>query len=227
MLSAERPPSATEPGPMITFTFTGTQPWDLTFTDGTTPVTVTGITQNPYVLAVSPPTGVTTYTATALSDANCTAQSGDMTGSAVITVRAPLTAPVIASNQLICYNDIPNPLNVRLLPEADRAYSVTSGKAARTAVRHGRMSGQASLTRRHALIANTYYRVVATDIGPQACGSINSNTLLITVNPAFIAPVASANQTICNNTAPAQLSSRQQAAVRTTSPTNGRTAPTT
>jgi hypothetical protein len=46
---------------------------------------VTGIASSPYIFGVAP-TSTKTYTVIALTDANCTAQPGDLTGSAVMTV---------------------------------------------------------------------------------------------------------------------------------------------
>jgi len=73
----------------ITFTFTGTPPWDLSWSDGVTSTVATGITQSPYLLTVSP-LETTTYTATAVSDLYCIALPQDLTGEAVVTVRGPI-----------------------------------------------------------------------------------------------------------------------------------------
>lgn len=71
----------------ISIALTGVAPWTLTYTDGTTPVTVTTST-NPYTASVNP--GIpSTYTVSALSDANCPSSlAANRTGTATITGKA-------------------------------------------------------------------------------------------------------------------------------------------
>src|SRR5204863_2473970 len=68
----------------IQATLTGTGPWNVTWSDGTVQ---TGVTSSPATRNVRP-LSTTTYSVTALSDANCSAQAGDLTGSASVTVNA-------------------------------------------------------------------------------------------------------------------------------------------
>jgi hypothetical protein len=84
----------------ITIDLTGTGPWNLTYTDGTTPVSVTGIASSPYTFNVTP-LSAKTYTVTALSDSKCTAVAADMTGSAVITVNA-IPSAAISGTAIVC-----------------------------------------------------------------------------------------------------------------------------
>jgi hypothetical protein len=77
----------------ISAALTGTGPWNVTWSDS---VTQNGVATSPATRSVSPST-TTTYTVTALSDANCTAQSGDLTGSAVVTVNARPTSAASGS----------------------------------------------------------------------------------------------------------------------------------
>ena len=68
----------------LTVAFTGTQPWSFTYTDGSVPVTITGLTSSPYIFSVNPSL-TTTYSLTAVNDANCT---GTTSGTAIVTVTA-------------------------------------------------------------------------------------------------------------------------------------------
>jgi len=81
----------------ISIALTGTAPWNITYSDGTTSTSVT-TSLSPYTFNVSLSTSKT-YTVTSLSDAKCTAASGDRTGSAVITVN-PL--PTITGTLSAC-----------------------------------------------------------------------------------------------------------------------------
>ncbi len=84
----------------LSVALTGTQPWSITYTDGVTPVTVSGITSSPYLIPVSPAT-TTSYSITAVSDAYCTGTS--FTGTATINVDQVPTAAA-GGTQTICIN---------------------------------------------------------------------------------------------------------------------------
>src|SRR5256886_1017563 len=81
----------------ISAALTGTGPWNVTWSDS---VTQNGVATSPATRSVNPST-TTTYSVTALSDANCTAESGDRTGSAVVAVNARPTS-VATGSATIC-----------------------------------------------------------------------------------------------------------------------------
>ena len=77
--------------------FTGTSPWTITYTDGTTPMTISGITANPYKIFVTPNVA-TSYSLTAVNDANCV---GTFSGNANVTLNNLPTA-TLSGNATIC-----------------------------------------------------------------------------------------------------------------------------
>ncbi len=80
----------------LTVTFTGVGPWSITYDDGAGNVqTLNGITQNPYILAISP-SATTTYCLTATSDNNCL---GTASGCGTVTVN---TAVVVTGLNVVC-----------------------------------------------------------------------------------------------------------------------------
>lgn len=83
----------------LTVNLTGSNPWDLTFTDGTTPQTLNGITNSPHIISITPLAG-NTYNITALNDAfGCV---GTNLGSPVSILVNSLPSVTLASNQTIC-----------------------------------------------------------------------------------------------------------------------------
>ncbi len=95
----------------LTVTFTGTSPWSFTYTDGTTPVTISGINTSPFPFQVTP-TVTTTYTLTGMSDANA---PGTVSGTATVNVN-PLPACSITGNNNVC-------------PASTNTYSAPAGMA--------------------------------------------------------------------------------------------------
>jgi len=74
-------------GAKISIALTGTPPWNLTYTDGSTPVTITGITVSPYEFFVSPGSS-TNYSVTSVTDADCTGMTVNNSGSANINIKS-------------------------------------------------------------------------------------------------------------------------------------------
>ena len=77
---------------ILTVNLTGTPPWSITYTDGTTPVTISGIMSSPYQVPVSPPV-TTSYWITSVTDANGTNNVPSPVVTLVVKPK-PVTTPI-------------------------------------------------------------------------------------------------------------------------------------
>jgi len=125
-----------------------------------------------------------------------------------ITVLPQLTAPAIASSQTICYNAVPSGLTMPTLPTGGNGtYTYQWQSSADGTTGWTDISGATSSTYAPpSLTATTYYHVISTATGTEACGIMpTSNVVSITVLPQLTAPVIASSQTICYNTVPTGL----------------------
>lgn len=106
----------------LTFNLTGAGPYSITYTDGVTPVTVSGITSSPYFISVTPSVS-TTYTLTAASNTICPASSAS--GTHVVTLRPSATA-LLSGTTTICPSGTAT-LTVQFSGTSPFAYSYTDG----------------------------------------------------------------------------------------------------
>jgi hypothetical protein len=91
----------------FTIALTGTAPWSLTYSDGSTPTTVNNINSNPFILNVPNITANKTFTIIALTDASCNSKATDLTGSptvSVLTGIAGLWTGLVSTDWFDCKN---------------------------------------------------------------------------------------------------------------------------
>jgi hypothetical protein len=158
----------------LSVALTGTQPWSITYTDGTTPVTINNITTSPRTISVSPTT-TTTYSLTAVSDVNCTGTS--YTGSATITVNpTSVGGTATAANSTIC-NGSNTTITLSGYTGTIQWQQSANGTSGWTNVTGGSGGTTDNYTTAN-LTTTTYYRAEVTS---GTCSAAYSNTVTIDI----------------------------------------------
>ena len=173
----------------LSVALTGTPPWSITYTDGTTPLTISGITGTPATISVSP-TSTKTYRLTAVSDSRCTGTS--YTGSALVTVN-PLPTVYAGADRSIPYGTSTAINDATASGVAPLSYSWTP------AISFVNASLLNPVTRN--LTASDTYTLTVTD--GNSCTNSDQMTITVTGSPLAVNPVAS-SLTICSGS-PVQL----------------------
>jgi hypothetical protein len=166
----------------LSIAFTGTAPFTYSLNGGS-PVVASS---NPEIVSVSPSATVT-YLVTSLTDANCTALPGDLTGSAVITVNPRPTA-VISGTAAICNGSSTN-LSIAFTGTAPFTYSINGGAPVLAGSNPQIVSVSPAAT-------VTYLVTSLTDANCTAIPGDLTGSAVITVNPRPTA-VLSGTTTIC------------------------------
>ncbi len=173
----------------LSVALTGTAPWSITYTDGTTPLTISGISGTPATISVSP-TSTKTYRLTAVSDSRCTGTS--YTGSALVTVN-PLPTVYAGADRSIPYGTSTAINDATASGVAPLSYSWTP------AISFVNASLLNPVTRN--LTASDTYTLTVTD--GNSCTNSDQMTITVTGSPLAVNPVAS-SLTICSGS-PVQL----------------------
>ena len=169
----------------IAAALTGTGPWTVGWSDG---VNQNGVVASPATRTVSP-SATTTYTVTSLTDANCTAQAGDRTGSAVVTIKTRPTS-VVSASTAIC-NGGSTTISAALTGTGPWNVNWSDGIN-----QNGVVASPA--TRSVSPSATTTYTVISlTDANCTAQAGDRTGSAVVTVNSRPTS-VASGSATICN-----------------------------
>ncbi|HWV64412.1 hypothetical protein, partial [Chitinophaga sp.] len=181
----------------LSIALTGTAPWNLTYTDGTSTFPITNIQTSPYTFTVTA-NETKTYTVTVVEDANCIAQSADISGSATVTAVEAGNGGTITGNSTVCFGT-----NNGTLTLENHVGTIIKWQSSTTADFNGTVidiENTAATLNYTNLSETTYYRAVVQNA---PCMEIYSTIATITVNQSE-APIT-ASQTFCNAATVADL----------------------
>lgn len=122
-----------------------------------------------------------------------------------VDVRPQFNSGTIGNDQTICYNTTPSQIGSLVLPSgASNSYTLQWQSSLNNSTFTDITDATLSSYQPGNLTVPSYYRKKVTDVN---CGSIYTNTVTVSVRPAFSPGAISADQTICYNTAPSLLNS--------------------
>ncbi|MBV6485928.1 MAG: hypothetical protein KFKLKKLM_02540 [Flavobacteriales bacterium] len=152
--------------PDVTIALTGTGPWSVTYTDGTTPVTINPLTSPATISGLADGT----YTVTAVSDNNCT---GTFSGSATILTN-PLPTATISGGGTICAGEAIPDVTITLTGTGPWSVTYTDGT---TPVTINPLTSPATISG----LADGTYTVTA--VSDNNCTGTFSGTATVLTNP--------------------------------------------
>lgn len=189
----------------------GSAPWDVTYDAGGSPITVTGITSNPYFFSVNPYSSTDYDLSTnfaSVTSGTCTSELNANNGLVSITVQTPATVSLLSGDSTISYCTSTNAADTfkLLLNIAGGAapYSISINDGTSTFAIPGLVAGDTIIPMFPN--ANTVYTITGINSGGVCVGGmINAVPVTATVTPvAVLSATLTGAQTICSMT-PAQL----------------------
>ncbi|WP_162097940.1 Ig-like domain-containing protein, partial [Pedobacter agri] len=111
--------------PNVSITLTGTAPWNIIYNNGSSNISVTGITASPYVISNA---SAGTYTVTSVSNASC---AGTSTGSAQVIVN-PLPTVTVSGGGASCIGSPKSSVSFAFTGTAPFTFTYTDGTNAHT-----------------------------------------------------------------------------------------------
>jgi gliding motility-associated-like protein len=169
----------------LTFTLTGTAPFNVSYTDGTSTFALVGIFTG-HTVAVNP-VATTSYTITSVSDATtCVGVAGSAT---TVTVNPSPTSATLSGNATICAGQSTNLSLAILSGTAPFSFTITGlGPVS------GYISGNPILV---SPLANTIYTLSGSVTDANGCPVTGVGSASVIVNPIPIATVAASPSVLC------------------------------
>jgi hypothetical protein len=164
----------------LTLSFTGTGPWSYTYTNGITPVSGSTPT-SPALVTTGPLAANTTFTLTAVADANCTATT---LPSGTLVVVNPLPTFTVAQTNVACFGGTTGSITV----------TASGGTGSYEYSKNGGVSWQASNV--FSGLSAAPYSVLVRNLGGAQCPAAATQTVTIT-EPAALTLIATPTPATC------------------------------